>query len=137
MKYSFLISICIAAALLIFSSIAFAQKPGSCLVNGQNWCGKQNVPTPDYGCYCDTKQYNDYCQDFDTVCGNLQTAQTSASISANCQNKQGSCVGKCGQYIASDKCGCDDQCSKFGDCYSDYQSVCKGASKGKEKILKI
>ena len=62
---------------------------------------------------------------FDCSKATIQPTSTTPSISQNCPNKQGSCQGKCGQYIANDKCGCDDLCVNYGDCYPDYQSVCK------------
>ena len=99
---------------LISSFIVTAQKPGSCLkpqADGTSSCGKQS---PD-GCYCDTKQYNDYCSDIDS-CNNI--IQPTAA---------GSCQGKCGVYDAKASCQCDTSCEKQSppDCCSDYQSVCQ------------
>lgn len=39
-----------------------------------------------------------------------------------------SCVGKCGKYIAGGNCWCDDVCVEYGDCCSDRQSACGGAT---------
>jgi hypothetical protein len=42
----------------------------------------------------------------------------------------GSCVGKCGQYIAGAACQCNAVCANFGNCCGDYQAVCGGGSGG-------
>jgi len=66
------------------------------------------------------------CQTGGFGCSKILAKQTTTpSINQNCPNKQGSCQGKCGQYIAAEKCGCDDLCTSYSDCYPDYQSVCE------------
>ena len=37
----------------------------------------------------------------------------------------GSCANLCGQFIETWSCQCDDDCEYYGDCCSDYLSVCE------------
>jgi hypothetical protein len=43
---------------------------------------------------------------------------TISTIPASCQSRS------CGNYKAGASCQCDSSCAKFGDCCSDYQSIC-------------
>ncbi len=38
-----------------------------------------------------------------------------------------SCVNKCGAQSDDKSCWCDDQCTKYGDCCSDYAPACTGS----------
>ena len=129
---------------LLLANIITAQKSGSCTTSA---CGKYIAGN---SCQCDAAsldpKFNDYCTDIQTVCpevyaqtqktGSQQIGPKVSDISANCLNKQGSCVGKCGQYIQSDKCGCDESCFNYGDCYPDYQSVCVSSEQTIPKVTK-
>ena len=53
----------------------------------------------------------------------------------SCRTKDGK-SNTCNKASESGKCFCDSGCSEFGDCCSDYQSVCKGAAKVKDNKLK-
>ncbi len=67
------------------------------------------------------------CQTGGFDCSQAAITPTASSISKNCKNLKGSCAGKiCGKYYnAVDKCGCDDLCETYNDCYPDYLSFCK------------
>ena len=108
--------------MLAFSSIIAAQKPGSCEKDGTTYCDKQS---PD-GCYCDTKQFNDYCTDIDSVCDQTITTPTPYPQPTP-KPSDGSCQGYCGEK-SSAGCWCDTACTGIGDCCDDYQSVCKGGT---------
>ncbi len=42
-------------------------------------------------------------------------------------NPGGSCEGRCGNFDPSQSCQCDDACTQFGDCCSDFEELCEGA----------
>ena len=42
-----------------------------------------------------------------------------------CTNPNGgSCAGKCGKFVKTDPCHCDDACKEFGDCCADFDGKC-------------
>ena len=56
--------------------------------------------------------------------GDLGTAFQKCGGKACTDASAGSCTGKCGNFIAADKCHCDDPCVDYGDCCSDQAKIC-------------
>ncbi|RMH44993.1 MAG: hypothetical protein D6689_01000 [Deltaproteobacteria bacterium] len=84
-------------------------------------CGGQNAAD---NCWCDDacSQYGDCCPDYEAVCtaGGGDDTPTPAPAP--------SCEGHCGSSSAvpgsSPACYCDSACEGYGDCCSDYPTVC-------------
>ena len=131
-----IVIIAVTFSLFLFSSAIATHLAGSCLVNGEKYCGDQS---PD-GCYCDVDSYthNDHCQDIATECPEVHeqgqtgtaaptpTPTPSTSYEGSCQK----CDGK-GTSYGSQECWCDNLCEGYGDCCTGdqgYQSLCGGAA---------
>jgi len=83
-------------------------------------------------CQCN-EECNDYdncCPDYGTICpAGATTTTTPASTTSAPSNDRTSCSGICGaQYDNSEACQCNDQCSQYGNCCSDYVSECTTSS---------
>ena len=55
----------------------------------------------------------------------FKNVNVSQNLKPSSYNNTGSCTGRCGQIPDSTQpCQCNSKCSKFGDCCSDYASLC-------------
>ncbi len=53
------------------------------------------------------------------------TGKTCVSGKCEVSTPSGSCAGKCGKYDGDANCQCDESCTEYGDCCSDYDKLCK------------
>ncbi len=143
-------------SILLFSNLTIAQKPGSCQVNGVSYCSEvddeaSSGQSPD-GCYCDSlsvlPNYNDYCEDIDTVCGIAKPVKNSvqsypypypyptkqyppSSVISNLPEE-------CENFGSPSDNYCDDSPENCASGYVEESSVpeCKECSTGKWKNCK-
>ncbi|XP_071807852.1 uridylate-specific endoribonuclease-like isoform X1 [Asterias amurensis] len=108
----------------------------SCQCNSA--CLKFNDCCNDYNRYCVEGSCLNRCDDTDirypctcdSQCGSWPVAGCCSDHDARCKivvttTAPGSCTGRCGQIPDSTQpCQCNSKCSKFGDCCSDYASLC-------------
>ncbi len=117
-----LLLLIIVLSILLFSNLITAQKPGSCSPSA---CGNYIAGN---SCQCDAASldpnFNDYCTNIQAICPKVYEEAKKTGQQLIGPALSASCDGKCGGQ-ASSGCWCDDQCSTYGDCCSDYQSVCK------------
>lgn len=80
-------------------------------------------------------QCNSECEKYGNCCGDFQAKCVKGSQGGQDQESPqgGSCASYgCGtSYIASNLCQCNDECSKYGNCCSDFGSTCY--SKGQDE----
>jgi len=138
---------------------AAADKAGK-LIDAMQTCGWTKCADPTKGtckgscgkylgaqapCNCDDacKQYKDCCSDYDALCvgggsdaggtdGGAPDAGPTDTGSSDSGSGGGlSCVGKCGKYDSNAKCQCDDQCTQYNDCCTDFAKACPGGGGAK------
>ncbi|XP_077339895.1 uridylate-specific endoribonuclease [Lithobates pipiens] len=91
-------------------------------------------------CHCNNKcsKANNCCTDYSDLCGE-DTSSTdkknkAATRSDSSPSGDSSCEGRCGEkYNKKNTCHCNNKCSKFNNCCTDYSDLCGGATSSTEK----
>jgi len=85
------------------------------------FCGGSN---PNEGCYCDDlcAEYGDCCSNFNEECNGSEPTPSSDYEPPS----SGGCAGFCGGSNPNEGCYCDDLCTSYGDCCSNFNEECGG-----------
>mmetsp|Transcript_97416 Transcript_97416/g.275494 ORF Transcript_97416/g.275494 Transcript_97416/m.275494 type:complete len:775 (-) Transcript_97416:83-2407(-) len=93
-------------------------------------CGDYN---PHHFCQCNSRchQFGNCCVDYASVCesGNAPAAAPPPAPLPSSSAGRCSTYG-CNRYLPGKPCQCTEECHRYHNCCSDYQSVCRAASHG-------